>query len=98
MPLIAPNAEFTKKIEIGDITVFQCRLFDANLFDLGLLYPIWASFTLQKATVNEGPRRLLVIEFSSLPRPVVPSSERFPYNPLILEAFEEQFKAFKSKL
>jgi hypothetical protein len=46
MPLIASNAEFTKKIHIEDITNYEAKLVDANLEEVHLLTPMWVSFAI----------------------------------------------------
>jgi hypothetical protein len=46
IPLIASNAEFTKKIHVGDITNFETRLVDTNLHEIHLLSPMWVRFSI----------------------------------------------------
>jgi hypothetical protein len=53
MPLITSNADFVKKIHIGDITNFEVRLVDANLHDVKLLSPMWVTFTIQESLPDE---------------------------------------------
>jgi hypothetical protein len=95
MPLVASNAEFTKKISVGDITNFECRLVDANLHDLRLLYPMWVCFTIQEAPADERDKEdFWQFSYVRMPRQVLPPSALFPINPQLLEAIEEEPVAF----
>jgi hypothetical protein len=95
MPLIASNAEFTKKISVGDISNFECRLVDANLHDVHLLSPMWVTFTIQEAPADERDKEdFWQFSYFRMPRQVLPPSSLFPINPQLLEAIEEEPVAF----
>jgi hypothetical protein len=95
MPMIALNAEFTKKIHIGDITNFEAKLVDANLEEVHLLSPMWVSFTIQEAHADERDAQdFWQFNYVRVPRPLPPPEQLIPLNPELLEALELSPKDF----
>jgi hypothetical protein len=91
MPLIASNAEFTKKIVVGDIANFECCLVDANLHEIHLLSPMWVSFTIQEAFPDDRDNEdFWKFNFTRAPRKPIPPSELIPLNPELLQALNEE--------
>jgi hypothetical protein len=86
MPLITSNADFVKKIHIGDITNFEVRLVDANLHDVKLLTPMWVTFTIQDCPPDEKDAEdFWQFNYLKQPRELKTPSQLLQLNPQLIE-------------
>jgi hypothetical protein len=91
LPLITSNADFVKKIHIGDITNFEVRLVDANLHDIKLLTPMWVTFTIQNSPPDEKDAEdFWQFSYQKQPREMLPPNKMFPLNPELIEALNSE--------